>query len=114
METIGGSKGTLGTRTPPGQIFFIFMQFLTKPCQIIGFRPKLRGLCLWEILNPPLETTIHRSLSINRKVDCFPVDLNFPVNNLTLSRVTDPLMQCALLIDELLASRIVHARLICQ
>ena len=98
----------------PDSISFIFMQFLTKPCQIIGFRPKLRGLYPWGILNPPLETTLHQSLSIYTKVNCFLVDLDFPVNNLTHSRVTDPLMQCALLIDELLASRIVHARLICQ
>ena len=70
---------------------------------------QFRGL--WALLRTIFKETIaHWPLS--RKVNCFHVD--FPVNKLTHSRVTDPLIQRALLIDELLALRIVHARLICQ
>ena len=38
MATIGGSTGSKGG-APPGQNFFIFMQFVGKNGQIVGWRP---------------------------------------------------------------------------
>ena len=58
--TSGGSKGGVRPLRPPAQHFFIFMQFLGKIGQIIGWRPPpsvwgWRPL-LWGILDLPLVT----------------------------------------------------------
>ena len=52
----GSGVGALVTRgLTLGPISFIFIQFRQKSCQIIGFRPKVRGCRLpREILDPPL------------------------------------------------------------
>ena len=44
---------------PPGQNFFIFIQFLGKIGQTVGWRPPFTGWHpLWEILDPPQITMI--------------------------------------------------------
>ena len=63
-----------GTPTPLDQNFFIFVQFLGKICQIIGWRPLRGWRTPWEILDPPLlyqmpmprpSADISASLSVN-------------------------------------------------
>ena len=56
----GGSKGGRQGRAPPplGQNFFIFMQFLRKIGQIVGWRPPL-GIGAPPLGNPGSATVVY-------------------------------------------------------